>query len=79
MNLFARRKVYVRLHGPKRWYRHGYSDEELADCATKIRDSGAERVRVYFNNDFDAYAPKNAAAIRRTLQRTQKVSLKPLG
>jgi hypothetical protein len=29
-------EVYVRFHGPKRWYRHDYSDEELADWATKI-------------------------------------------
>jgi uncharacterized protein YecE (DUF72 family) len=64
-------EVYVRFHGPKRWYRHDYSDEELADWATKIRDSGAKRAWVYFNNDFDAYAPKNATGIRRTLQRTQ--------
>ena len=64
-------EVYVRFHGPKRWYRHDYSDEELADWATKIRDSGAKRAWVYFNNDFDAYAPKNAAGIPRTLQRTQ--------
>jgi uncharacterized protein YecE (DUF72 family) len=64
-------EVYVRFHGPKRWYRHDYSDEELADWATKIGDSGAKRAWVYFNNDFDAYAPKNAAGIRRTLQRTQ--------
>ena len=59
-------EVYVRFHGPKRWYRHDYSDEELADWATKIRDSGAKRAWVYFNNDFDAYAPKNAAGIPRT-------------
>ena len=64
-------EVYVRLLGPKRWYRHDYSDEELADWATKIKDSGAKRAWVYFNNDFDAYAPKNAAVIRRTLQRAQ--------
>jgi uncharacterized protein YecE (DUF72 family) len=64
-------EVYVRFHGPKRWYRHDYSDEELADWATKIGDSGAKRAWVYFNNDFDAYAPKNAAGIRRRLQRTQ--------
>jgi hypothetical protein len=64
-------EVYVRLHGPKRWYRHDYSNEELAHWATKIRDSGAKKAWVYFNNDFDAYAPKNAAVIRRTLQRTK--------
>jgi uncharacterized protein YecE (DUF72 family) len=61
-------EVYVRLHGNKRWYRHDYSEEELAHWATKIRDSGAKRAWVYFNNDFDAYAPKNAAGFRRTLR-----------
>ena len=64
-------EVYIRFHGPKRWYRHDYSDEELADWATRIKDSGAKRTWVYFNNDFDAYAPKNAAGLRRTLQRAQ--------
>ena len=65
-------EVYVRFHGPKRWYRHDYSTEELADWATKISDSGAKRVWVYFNNDFDAYAPKNATAFRRMLQRAER-------
>jgi len=27
-------EVYVRLHGPKRWYRHDYSDEELTTWRT---------------------------------------------
>jgi uncharacterized protein YecE (DUF72 family) len=64
-------EVYVRLHGPKRWYRHDYSKEELADWATRIKDSGAKRAWVYFNNDFDAYAPKNAAVLRLMLRRTR--------
>jgi uncharacterized protein YecE (DUF72 family) len=65
-------EVYVRFHGPQRWYRHDYSTEELADWATKIRDSGAKKVWVYFNNDFGAYAPKNAVAFRRMLQRAHR-------
>jgi uncharacterized protein YecE (DUF72 family) len=58
-------EVYVRLHGPKRWYRHDYSKEELAEWAAKIKDSGAKRAWIYFNNDNEARAPKNAAALRR--------------
>ena len=65
-------EVYVRFHGPKRWDRHDYSTEELANWATKIRDSGAKRVWVYFNNDFGAYAPKNAMAFRRMLKRAER-------
>ena len=64
-------EVYVRLHGPKRWYRHDYSKDELADWGTRIKDSGAKRAWVYFNNDHDAHAPRNAAGLRRMLQRAQ--------
>ena len=48
-----------------------YLEEELADWATRINDSGAKRAWVYFNNDFDAYAPKNAVGLRRMLRRAQ--------
>jgi uncharacterized protein YecE (DUF72 family) len=51
-------EVYVRLHGPKRWYRHDYSKSELESWANRIRGSGATRAWAYFNNDNDAYAPK---------------------
>jgi uncharacterized protein YecE (DUF72 family) len=51
-------EVYVRLHGPKRWYRHDYSDGELLEWANKIKASSAKRAWIYFNNDNDAYAPK---------------------
>jgi uncharacterized protein YecE (DUF72 family) len=60
--------IYVRLHGPKHWYRHNYSKEELAKWADRIKASGAKRVWVYFNNDKDAHAPRNAATMRRLLQ-----------
>ena len=60
-------EVYVRLHGPKRWYRHDYSDDELLEWANKIKQSGATRAWVYFNNDNDAHAPKNAIVLRRLL------------
>jgi uncharacterized protein YecE (DUF72 family) len=36
-------EVYVRLHGPKRWYRHDYSKDELAIWADRIKASGAKR------------------------------------
>ncbi len=61
-------EVYLRLHGPKRWYRHDYSSTELATWADRIRASGAKRAWIYFNNDNDAHAPKNAAALCRMLR-----------
>jgi uncharacterized protein YecE (DUF72 family) len=53
-------EVYVRLHGPRRWYRHDYSDDELQEWADRIRASGAKTAWIYFNNDHNAHAPKNA-------------------
>ena len=57
--------VYVRLHGPKRWYRHDYSKQELAIWADRIKASRAKRAWIYFNNDYEAYAPANARTMRR--------------
>jgi len=52
--------IYVRFHGVDRWYLYDYSDAELQVWADRIRDSGATRVWAYFNNDYNANAPKNA-------------------
>jgi len=60
--------VYVRLHGTERWYRHDYTADELTKWAEDIRASGAKRAWVYFNNDYDGFAPKNAVAMRRLLE-----------
>lgn len=58
-------KTYVRLHGPVRWYRHDYSDDELAEWAERIVASGASEAWVYFDNDRNAHAVKNALRFRR--------------
>jgi uncharacterized protein YecE (DUF72 family) len=60
-------EVYVRLHGPERWYRHNYSDDELLKWAGRIKESGAKRAWIYFNNDYDAHAPRNAKTLHRML------------
>jgi uncharacterized protein YecE (DUF72 family) len=60
--------IYVRLHGTTRWYRHDYSNEELASWAEKIRASGAKTAWIYFDNDRDAHAIKNAKTLRRMLK-----------
>ncbi|MDB5620726.1 DUF72 domain-containing protein [Tardiphaga sp.] len=62
-------EVYVRLHGPKRWYSHDYSKSELATWTDRIKASRAKRAWIYFNNDNDAHAPKNATTLRRMLSR----------
>jgi uncharacterized protein YecE (DUF72 family) len=52
--------VYARLHGSSRWYRHDYTDDELALWAANIGNSGAREAWIYFDNDRDAFAIKNA-------------------
>jgi len=66
-------EVYVRFHGTTRWYRHDYSDEELAVWARRIRDSGAKRVWAYFNNDRECYAIKNALTLVAMLKGRKKL------
>ena len=61
-------EVYLRLHGPQRWYRHDYSENELAVWVARIKDSGARSAWVYFNNDYDGFAPENALTMRRLLR-----------
>jgi len=61
--------IYLRLHGPERWYRHNYSKMELEKWVERIKVSGAKRAWIYFNNDYEAHAPANAATMRRLLSR----------
>jgi uncharacterized protein YecE (DUF72 family) len=59
--------LYIRFHGRSRWYRHDYSTDELADWARKIATSGAHEVWIYFNNDREGFAIKNADELMRLL------------
>ena len=54
----------------RQWYRHDYSTEELAVWAKRIETSGARRVWVYFNNDRNGYAIKNARTLLRSLSKS---------
>ncbi len=60
-------EIYLRFHGIKKWYRHDYSKEELQIWAKKIQHSKAKKAWIYFNNDHDAYAIKNAKELRKML------------
>ncbi len=59
---------YLRLHGRRNWYADNYTDEELraiAETARRMRQRGAKELYIFFNNDYAAYAPGNAAALSR--------------
>ena len=63
--------VYVRLHGPDREYLYGgsYSASDLRWWADRIGewDAIGKDVFVYFNNDGDGNAVRNAQALRNAL------------
>jgi uncharacterized protein YecE (DUF72 family) len=61
---------YIRLHGRDRWYSHDYTPEELgeiAEAAHRMVTNGAKVVYIFFNNDFEGYAPQNALALSAPL------------
>ena len=43
--------VYLRMHGRDGWYRHDYTEDELAAIRARIVAAGPERAYVFFNND----------------------------
>lgn len=63
--------AYIRFHGSSGLYFSCYSDEELEDWARRI--SGLARdldaVYIYFNNDAEGFALKNAQTLREKLAR----------
>jgi uncharacterized protein YecE (DUF72 family) len=62
--------AYIRLHGRTQWYRYNYSDKELKEIANIARGfvgEGAKKVYIFFNNDFNGYAPKNAKRLMELL------------
>ena len=63
--------AYIRFHGKDSLYSSCYSDEELADWADRIRDTASdlESVYIYFNNDVEGFALKNAETLRGYLEK----------
>ena len=63
--------VYVRMHGPdhRHLYAGSYSDDDLSWWADRVREwSGSGRdVYVYFNNDGEGHAVRNAETLRRSV------------
>lgn len=60
--------IYIRFHGKKAWYRYDYTHEELEIWIKRIQQSKAKTVWIYFNNDYDGNAIKNAKALTRLLR-----------
>ena len=63
--------VYVRLHGSQQLYESSYSDNELQTWHTRIRQ-WAKDTFVYFDNDFQGYAVRNAWILKNLLSNPVK-------
>jgi uncharacterized protein YecE (DUF72 family) len=62
--------AYIRFHGATGLYSSCYSDEELDDWAERITGlaKDLEAVYIYFNNDADGFAIKNARTLGELLR-----------
>ena len=62
--------TFVRFHYGRRGRNGNYSDRELDEWAERI-DGWRQRVDVfaYFNNDWNAYAVRNALSLRTMIER----------
>ncbi|HCB69945.1 MAG TPA: DUF72 domain-containing protein [Persephonella sp.] len=61
--------IYIRFHGVDSWYRYDYSDDQLESWAKRILEIKADKNFIYFNNDFNAYAPKNALKLKELIDK----------
>ncbi len=61
--------LYVRFHGlGKQLYRYDYSRRELRGWAARLAPHlGGRELYAFFNNDYDAHAPRNALVFRELL------------
>ena len=57
--------VYFRFHGPRELFASSYSPAELRRWGARMRTflKDGRDVYAYFNNDFEGYAPRNAASL----------------
>ncbi len=62
--------AYIRFHGSTGLYSSCYSDEELADWAGRLAGLAPEvkEVYIYFNNDAEAFAVRNALTLGNYLE-----------
>jgi uncharacterized protein YecE (DUF72 family) len=58
--------IYIRLHGSERLYESLYSEAELQAWAEKLKNWKKDTF-IYFDNDFNGNAPKNARRLKEIL------------
>jgi uncharacterized protein YecE (DUF72 family) len=68
--------LYIRFHSPEKpLYQYNYSDQELSAWVSKIKPYlSGRKLYAFFNNDFQAHAPRNAATFKELLQQAGEQS-----
>jgi uncharacterized protein YecE (DUF72 family) len=59
--------TFVRFHSGTRGRRGNYSESELREWAARIRSWSVREAFVYFNNDWEGFAPRNALRLQDLL------------
>jgi uncharacterized protein YecE (DUF72 family) len=59
--------TFVRFHAGTRGARGNYSESELREWAQRLRSWRTREAFVYFNNDWEGFAPRNALRLRELL------------
>ena len=59
--------TFVRLHYGSRGRRGNYSESELREWAARLRSWPVRSEFVYFNNDWEGFAPRNALRLKQLL------------
>jgi uncharacterized protein YecE (DUF72 family) len=59
--------TYVRFHAGTRGRRGNYSESELREWAGRLRSWPVREAFVYFNNDWEGFAVRNASRLRELL------------
>ncbi len=58
--------AYVRFHGKSSWYNYRYSEDELKNWYKRLSEmKEVDRLYIYFNNDHNAWAVKNAQSLMK--------------
>ncbi len=60
--------AYVRFHGLTGGYRYYYEANEIKQWAETLKKLNADHCFIYFNNDYQAHAVKNALQLRQFLE-----------
>ena len=61
--------IYLRFHGPTGRYAGNYTKQQLSSYAKWIKENlkSAKAIYAYFNNDYNAYAVKNAKELKQQM------------